>query len=309
MTLPSKVKLLIWHACQEIFPTSFNLSKRGVLREMRCLRCGVGDETGLHALTLCPAIRAVWWSDGYGSFINEYKGRTMAGFFLQTFDKLDKPGLELLCALAWSIWHDRNKFVHGDHDRGRDRILVIARDYVEEFSKTNSCLSSRPGTNEIVEKWKKPLFGFLKLNVDASVVKHGSRGLGAVVRDFQGNALGIMAKRVDGCFSPYMAECLALLEGLQFAKREGLMISMVETDAQMVVHALSHDQSHAPEGLIIREIRHLLTWFNDAKCSYVSRKRNNVAHTIARLAYNKSLFMSWLNDIPSMFWDVLSSDY
>ena len=186
------------------------------MSEGQCFRCREEEETGLHALISCSAIREVWWSAGYVNFINAYKGRIVADFILQTFDTLDKPSPELLCILAWYIWCNRNKMMHGNHSRRRDCILTYARDYLEEFFRISSCFSSsRLGVKATVEKWQKPPLGFLKLNVNASVTKYGSHaGVGAVVRDYKGYALGILAKKIDDCFSPYVAECIALIEGL-----------------------------------------------------------------------------------------------
>ncbi|GMN71738.1 hypothetical protein TIFTF001_055958 [Ficus carica] len=66
-------------------------------------------------------------------------------------------------------------------------------------------------------KWKKPTGGSLKLNVD-TLVRMGNDevGIGAIIRDSEGMVVAGFGRRVTGFFSPHIAECLALREGLSF---------------------------------------------------------------------------------------------
>lgn len=71
-------------------------------------------------------------------------------------------------------------------------------------------------------------------------------GLGAIIQDSQGVALGAMAKKVPGFFSPFTAECLAIREGFQFAVDSGLKI--VESDPIQAVKACNDPDPLAPVG-------------------------------------------------------------
>ena len=87
--------------------------------------------------------------------------------------------------------------------------------------------------------WLPPRPGYLKLNIDASVFPGSDRiGIGAAIRDEKGSILGAMAKSLEGSFSPFLAECLALREGLSFAKEIECVNLEVETDAINVVSAI-----------------------------------------------------------------------
>ncbi|EXB54732.1 hypothetical protein L484_012832 [Morus notabilis] len=64
------------------------------------------------------------------------------------------------------------------------------------------------------------LLGQFKLNAIGS----NCVGLGAVIRDDVGQVLACLAKKLDGSFSPFIAECLAPREGLLLAKQAGIPI-------------------------------------------------------------------------------------
>ena len=121
---------------------------------------------------------------------------------------MDRYSLELLCVLAWFAWYEKNKFVHGNPMRDLNCTLIAAREYLNEFQISDA----KQGAS---------------LNGDHI-------GLGAVVRDSRGYVFGLMSKSIPGMFSPYIAECIALLEGLRIARSHGLMISIAETDAHDV---------------------------------------------------------------------------
>ena len=106
-------------------------------------------------------------------------------------------------------------------------------------------------------------------------------------------------------FSLYVAECLALLEGLHFSIVKGFSIQEIETNAQMIITAIHIDRSSAPEGLLIREMRKILKEGFNTLILYVSRKCKNVAHVLARLAAYNKVSDVWREIMPSIIWDVL----
>ncbi|GMN60070.1 hypothetical protein TIFTF001_029170 [Ficus carica] len=66
---------------------------------------------------------------------------------------------------------------------------------------------------------------FFKLNVDAAISKnYNFAGIGAVIRDSSGALVACFLPTVQGFFSPHIAECLALREGLQFVKNLGMLL-------------------------------------------------------------------------------------
>ncbi|GMN69115.1 hypothetical protein TIFTF001_038166 [Ficus carica] len=104
-----------------------------------------------------------------------------------------------------------------------------------------------------------PYSSSLKLNVDASAVP----GL-----DFVDFVMGAMAKKVHGIYSPLLAECLAIRDGLQFAADSGL-------------HVHAADSAHG-----------------GGSCSAIPCLVNGAAHALARHALALNFKWFWLEEIP-----------
>ena len=65
LKIPPKIIIFSWKACVNALPTMSNLRKRGVSTDGLCSVCGLEDETILHALCSCNAVKEVWrlWKD------------------------------------------------------------------------------------------------------------------------------------------------------------------------------------------------------------------------------------------------------
>ncbi|GMN50849.1 hypothetical protein TIFTF001_020005 [Ficus carica] len=78
-------------------------------------------------------------------------------------------------------------------------------------------------------RWSPPPGEDLKLNVDAVVRSDsGFFGVGAIIRDAQGVVRACLAKRILEAHSPFVVECLALREGLEFARTCNLRVAWIE---------------------------------------------------------------------------------
>ncbi|GMN21286.1 hypothetical protein TIFTF001_050117 [Ficus carica] len=204
LPISSKVRLFVWHAFLEILPTMVSLGYRGIDCDVVCPRCKDKIESISHAILDCPTSRAVW-----------------------KFSRFWK-------VLAWKLWCERNKVVHEGEDSDPQDILDLGIASFDEWQ----ALHQVPVQSQVVgsDVWLPPQLGYLKLNVDASVSPGSNHiGIGAVIRDEKGRILGAMAKSMERTFSPFLAECIALREGLMLAKELESATLMVETDAINVV--------------------------------------------------------------------------
>jgi hypothetical protein len=53
--LPNVVKMFLWRACHNIFPTKENLLKRGIVKDPFCPCCEIIGESLSHILWSCPS--------------------------------------------------------------------------------------------------------------------------------------------------------------------------------------------------------------------------------------------------------------
>ncbi|GMN72596.1 hypothetical protein TIFTF001_054756 [Ficus carica] len=234
LPIPSKVQLFMWHAFHEILPTMVSLDYRGIDCDMVCPRCKDKMESIFHAILDCPTSRAVWKFSRFWKVVEDMRDFPFSDFLRIVKSKIPLEDFALVCWLAWKLWCERNKVVHGGEESDPQDILDLGIASFDEWQ----ALHQVPVQSQVVgsDVWLPPQLGYLKLNVDASVSPRSDHiGIGAVIRDEKGRILGAMAKSMEGTFSPFLAECIALREGLMLAKELESATLVVETDAINVI--------------------------------------------------------------------------
>ena len=92
---------------------------------------------------------------------------------------------------------------------------------------------------------------------------------------------------------PFMAECLAIREGLKGVCDRGLQVHCVESDSLVAIYKYS---SNSILDSIISYIRCLLIELGGGSCDYIPRQGNVVAHSLARESITLSTNMFWSHD-------------
>ena len=107
-------------------------------------------------------------------------------------------------------------------------------------------------------------------------------------------------------------EAEACLQGLTAAMNWGMTGLIVESDCQVLIHALnSQDYDRSPIGVLIRDAR-MLARLNFSSCSFSFCKRecNKVAHAMAALGvsgmYGNGLL--WPDNVPNDVVSLVVSD-
>lgn len=145
-------------------------------------------------------------------------------------------------------------------------------------------------TQPVNKRWQPPSYGIIKINVDAAVCEGTNFiGIGVVARDDSGVVLGAMARCMIGSFTPHIAECMAVREGVWFARAGGFPRWVVETDAINVARAVFSPSSLSVEANVLEDIHELLSFERGGNVSYGSRKGNAVAHFLVRYAIFNSV--------------------
>jgi len=134
-----------------------------------------------------------------------------------------------LVVVARGIWFRRNKFVFERTFTHPNEVYTAAVRFIRENKDSKQLDQSvimlpvlGPGNGRDTTSWSPPPNGFIKLNWDAAINKiKGWIGLGIIARDYMGNCLGVRSLtkilRVDA----KIAESLAALEAVYFAREAG----------------------------------------------------------------------------------------
>lgn len=210
----------------------------------------------------------------------------------------------------WFSWKERNKFIHGERLRPLEEILANAGFWLYEFQEASSCMKIKCLDHvPKVERWHPLDLRLQKMNVDAEVSEETCRvGVDVVVCDAEGQVLSAIAEIVHGNFDPYVAECIALRQGLLFAKDTGLQVIYVETDSLNVVRAFGRDDMLAEEGLILNDVRLLLEEVSKGTCRRISRAGNKAAHSLTKFALSSFCSGYWLEEITDWISHIITSD-
>ena len=111
LSVPSKVKHLIWRAYHETLPTNHQLHRRRIRSSGLCPICLQEDETTLHILWQCPMAMNTWaLISGLMQKLPNHGG-DFSLFMQKIFSDFSKEATEDWAVITWSIWNARNHHV------------------------------------------------------------------------------------------------------------------------------------------------------------------------------------------------------
>ena len=245
------------------------------------------DEDGGHLFFKCKYAKTVW-----RDLCLEHERDTLAPL-LSPWDvtstilqlKGSKPVRVVI--LMWFLWSERNAVRENGHGRSAEILARSIRIYSEEIIRG----STRQGQarERRTDKWHRSPAGVLKLNCDASYkAAERSGSWGFVTRDNDGDVVMTGRGRINHLLSPFQAEVIACLQGIQTALNLGIGKLILETDALLIKQALaSTEVCDRPEEGLVNELKFLVsTNFIHFECVFQGRDCNRVAHELASLGYD-----------------------
>ena len=148
-------------------------------------------------------------------------------------------------------------------------------------------------------QWCPPDVGWIKINTDgATNIEASCAGGGGVARSHL-SFKGAWSKPFPGVLDPFVAEALALREGVIFAQLRGFSHVVMEVDCLEVVNLWSsRDSSRAIVAPILDEIREKSLSFISFSLRHVSREVNTLADLCAKKASALLVSECWLEDCP-----------
>ena len=194
-------------------PTAENLWKRKSLQEPVCQRCKLQVETVSHVLIECKAARKIWVLAPLTVQPSKDHNQDFFSAFQEMWSRSSTAEAELMVVYCWVIWSARNKFIF-EGKKSDSRILATKAESVLKAYQRVSKIGNAHGTKDRgieQQKWNPPK-KVLKLNVNAAVNnKDQKTGLGAIVRDAEGNILAVGIKQAQFRERVSLAEAKAIL--------------------------------------------------------------------------------------------------
>ncbi|XP_075663011.1 uncharacterized protein LOC142632511 [Castanea sativa] len=239
------------------------------------------------------------WSVNFGWLLSEAGKATC---FLDVLKLCSERSnlVDMLAMTVAQIWTRRNKLRVGDDVPPLGLINQLALVSLQEFhqSSLNPPKAPLPPKDS---KWLPPPTNWVKVNFDgATFGTSSSAGLGVIIRNDLGLVMAAFTQPIPLPTSVEMVDVLAARSALCFAKDLGFTKLVVEGDSKIAIQALTNDSlSSSCFGHIIKDIKRLSSTLESVIFSHTRRQGNEVAHGMARMACNFSLFQSWMEDVPS----------
>ncbi|CAN1299942.1 hypothetical protein LINPERPRIM_LOCUS24383 [Linum perenne] len=116
-------------------------------------------------------------------------------WFMKLVDSSDESQLGLIVAIIWALWREINDRVWNQKAHGVVRMVLNAREAVEEWQEAQGRRAVRERTSEVegvCHRWHRPPEGVIKCNIDAAVFEErGMVGAGLSLRDWEGRVVTV----------------------------------------------------------------------------------------------------------------------
>ncbi|KAF5470606.1 hypothetical protein F2P56_011110 [Juglans regia] len=265
------MKSFLWRAASESLATNLNLHKRKVVVSPHCPICFMHPESVAHALWTCLAAQDVWSM----SFRRIQKLCMQDGSFkeilMPMLDQLSLLELIEIAVIAKAVWHRRNYCLFEQHFHPP---IQMSKQVLSELNAIGTWL-------ENLEKRIK-----VQANWDAAKDKGNSRlGIGVIVRDLDGYIIVSLCSSIPLTPDPFLGEAVATLRATSLHAELGLHQFILEGDSLGVVKAIQQgNEIWSSTGMVIRDIKVLLSKVRGWSIQHVPRKVNVIARVLAKFA-------------------------
>ena len=280
-----------------------------------CEECGGALESLLHLFWECTKAKETW------SLFSLFPLLSMT-HFSSFFDFLwhilmdAQWGIEesrLAVTIVWALWTNRNEVHHGKQRKAGMILLSWCKNYLDEYWNV-SCLSSevsaQQASHHLEANWSPPNYPLYKINVDGAVFSsQKAAGIGVIVRDYEGNFIARLSKKIHAPLGAIEVEAKALEAGIFFEKEVGIREFILEGDSAVTIQALK-EVSHAPSSIASMIYGSLIECheFRNVVFSHVRQQDNKTTHLLAKHALGVVDFSAWIEELPYFLEQALNHD-
>ncbi len=302
-SVPPKVRVFVWRACQGILPTQTHLFDKGISNTFSCVWCGDEAETEDHLLWKCEFAQRVWQECPVNFASRVHGDMSFTDFMDCCVVELGSLSLEITFCTAWAIWKARNELVWNNHITPVAELCQqaagLALDFLESGSMSREAVTPPNGLAEL--KWKPPGVLHHKLNFSCRTGSGDQQvGLGVLLRDSAGLVAASMWRQFRGEVGGVQVQAQALLMALEFAFSIGLRSLEVDIGNNELYGLLQKSgPCLAHMGVLIDDIHSWTHEFHFMSFSFIKNVCNKAAQALATEALSSSFEQVWLDDHPA----------
>ncbi|XP_042973011.1 uncharacterized protein LOC122304814 [Carya illinoinensis] len=226
MNLPSKMKLFIWKAGNNLLATKSNLVARKK------------------------------WNTKEDDFL---------GLWAKISSKLNKSETEEVVAVMRNLWIRRNKFIFEQKFASPSCVIRLAKEDLNEYYATQSKPEGLNSTQVREKNGCPPEQNMVKANWDAAFdAKARKVGVGVIIRNERGEVMVACHEQKLNVADPVTAECYAFRKAMDLCRDLYFDKVIFEGDAQVIINAVNvqvEDLSYV--GSLVEELRRSLKRCNE----------------------------------------------
>jgi hypothetical protein len=312
MNIPRKVQLFMWKVSHNILPTCKNLFDRGISSSSSCVVCTEEPESIHHLLWECDLAKEVWSKSSLCSLVQSLPSTNVQNIFQLTLQAGNVRDIALFSAISWNLWRHRNELAHGTSVDNSISLLRKAEDLVFSFEAATKATEPRNPpliVDRSPSRWSPPPLHFFKLNFSVLLDKsHGTIGLGCLVRDHLGRVAAACSEPVSQPLDPTLLWPFALLRAVMFTRDSGFFDLTIEGECKTLFRALSTVSDLSQAGLLIDDIKYILSSFRVVNFNPVCSGCNRASQKLAKLACGQDSSEVWLGVCPPIVLDIVTND-
>ncbi|KAI0513662.1 hypothetical protein KFK09_009692 [Dendrobium nobile] len=253
LKLNPRIAFFWWRMLKDAIPSCDVLMHRRLLNNNICPRgCGM-KEDGEHVAMRClKLIQIIQLANKWGFSVPVFNCLQDCLLFFNKIVKNNCFIAKIYCALIFNSWKSRNKLIHEGCEMGDGFILSNA--IINAAFSSNDPYTDHWGANQLLKLnssfWHPPPPGWIKVNIDASLLPSNKAGIGGIFRDSKGRMLlsfGFSVVHWDIGFLELLA-----FRSLRTVMKEDMMDArglIIESDSSNVISYLQ--KSVANKGLVL----------------------------------------------------------
>ena len=213
----------MWFVSRNSIPTRVMLGSRGFNLCLTCEVCENSDESIIHALRDCPGAKRVWIELSISSKNQEFYNLALSEWLksncssTQFYSRPRIPWKMLFPQALWLIWLQRNKVIFCD---GSFNLKVVGHCVKKGVEFCAIVLEKPKKPRRVLARvsWTKPQEGWVKLNLDGSVLGNSKKAGGGAMLGYSNGKWVAGCLRKLGNTSYILAELWVLRDGPFFVK-------------------------------------------------------------------------------------------
>lgn len=307
LPLPPKVRIFLWQACREAIAVPENLRRHHVPTTGQCLVCGEWGTT-THVILHCSRIRTLWKRSKFWPTLSCARHQPFQRCCQAIRHYHGIQGLAEFAIRSWAIWRAVCDATHGGNG-WQTPSFTHAQLFLDEYQLAQNQLksSSESGAGGALSYHSPnngPNLYDYRLEVDAAVApQRGKFGIGFLIRDANGVVRVAAAIPISEPLSVLMGELTALYHGMLFCVDAGYSKVQVVSDSLVAVRVVTgHQQLRDHTGIILQDVRSLLSNDVFAGIYHLPRSHNVLADRLASFSFTLSTPCVWVEDeVPVNF--------